>query len=167
MSTRSLPLALPVTLLLAACVAPGDFPSLAVRPEERELSLEEPVRTPPAVADNAALGAQIADVVARARQGQRAFAAVEDRAAAAVRGAGGRGSDTWVAAQEALSVLEAARAPTTRALADLDQLLIARAAVPTSAADFQRLEAARDEAQALARAQTARIEGLAARLGPA
>lgn len=163
---RVLILTAPPLLALAGCASAGEFPSLAIRPEERDISLEEPVRTPPPVADAPALRAEAIALLERARQGQRAFAGVESQAAQAVRGAGGRGSDSWTAAQEAISALEAARAPTTRALADLDQLLIARAAMPTSVGDFRLIEEAQSEAQSLARAQTARIEALARQVGP-
>ncbi len=160
------PTALCGLLILGGCAAAsGEFPSLQPREVERNISLEEPVRTPPVVAPSAELTSQAQGLLGRARAGDRAFDAEYPRAQRAAAAAGGSGTDSWVAAQEAVSRLEASRAETTRALADLDQLLLARAAVPTNAGDYAAIREAKEMAQALADGQSARIAGLRSRLG--
>jgi hypothetical protein len=62
-----------------------------------------------------------------------------------------------MAAQQALSRVEAARGRTSDAVAELHQLAVARAGQPTSPADQAALEAAIDQADAVAAAQQARL----------
>lgn len=162
----SLPLrpALALSLLaLGGCAAKGTFPSLAPRAVER-LSMDEPVRTPPAVPEDAQLEARIAALVSEARQGEAEFQAALGPARARVGRAGGSGSESWVEAQVAVSRLQAARAQTARALTTLDALSVERANAPTNAGQFQLLLAAVETVTALAEAQQATIDGLRARL---
>lgn len=149
---------------IAGCVSQGPFPSLAPRPGEGEISLAEPVHPTPVVADDDALRRQIAELLAQARAGDRAFAAAYDDAATAVARAGPSGADSWVGAQEALTRLEAARGDTPAALSALDRLGTEHSDQPTSPGDFAAIQAATAEADRIAGAQNARIAALRARL---
>jgi hypothetical protein len=144
--------------LLAGCVSQGPFPSLAPRPAEMEDWSEEPVRPVPVVADDIELGRRIAALLAEAQAGNRAFTAEAPAAERAAARAGGRGSDSWLEAQQAISRLEAARGATGAALAELHALDLARASAPTSEADQAALKAAIDEAEAVSARQQQRID---------
>jgi hypothetical protein len=146
----------------AACRPNGEFPSLEPRAIEKEDPLEEPVRTPALVAAEPALRERAAELVAQARQGQREFEAALGSAVAAARTAGAPGSESWVVAQQQVSRAEAARAPTSSALAELDRLATERARIPTNEGDFAAIRAALDEAQRLAAGQQQRMDGLRA-----
>lgn len=149
-------------LALAGCRAAGPFPSLAQRSGERDLSTAEPVRPAPEVARDPALAARIAELERLARQGERDFEAALGPAQAAAGAAGAANSESWISAQEAISRLEAARAETSRALAELDQLALRRADLPTDAEDHSALLAALDRVEALAAGQQSRIDRLRA-----
>ncbi len=159
MSPRPALLALFSGALLGGCVTEGPFPSLAPRPDER-LAIEEPVREAPTVADDPALPARIAALLGEARQGERAFDADYGPAVRAAGRSGPTGSDSWIAAQQALSRVEAARGRTTDAAAELHQLALARAGQAMSAADRQALDDAIAEVDRLVADQQARIDRL-------
>jgi hypothetical protein len=161
-----IPLSVAAALLAVGCAAPGDFPSLTVRPAELNRSTEEPVRKAVLIASDPQLLARIADLLTQTQEGQRSFEAGLSAARSAVKRAGAAQSESWIEAQQAVSRLESARAPTVTALFDLDQLAIARAAVPTSAGDFTALIAAIDEASAVARRQREELERLQTALRP-
>ena len=146
--------------LAAGCTPEGEFPSLEPRAAELADPLEEPVRTPQAVAAEPALGARTAELAGEARRGERAFDAAFPSAAAATRASGAHGSESWIAAQQAISALEAARAPTTAALAELDRLAVERANQPTNEEDFAAIRTALDEAGRIAAGQQRRLDGL-------
>jgi hypothetical protein len=147
--------------LLAGCVSQGPFPSLAPRPAEREDWSEEPVRTAPAVADDAALRGRIAALLEQARAGARGDADLPAAERLAAH-SGREGSDSWIEAQQAISRLVAARGETGEALAELHQLRLARAAQPTSQGDLAALDAAIAAAEEMAARQQQRID----RIGP-
>jgi len=147
-------------VLLAGCAAQGPFPSLALRPAEQEDWSEEPVRTAPAVADDAALRAQAAALLAQAREGWGAFEADLGAAERAASRSGAQGSDSWIEAQQALSRLEASRGATMQAAEQLHQLRLARTGAPTSPADLEALDAAIEETDAIAARQQQRIDRL-------
>jgi hypothetical protein len=158
-------LALVITgLTLSACVPQGEFPSLAMRPAERQVSTEAPVHPQPVVPSDSALRQRTAELQRLAAEGDRAFDAVFGLTTIAVGAAGAEGSETWVHAQQAVSRLETTREPTTRALTELDQLAIGRALVPTNAADYAAVEAAIATVMAVAAGQQRQIDGLKARL---
>jgi hypothetical protein len=140
------------------------FPSLAVRPAERGLSTAEPVHPPVAVPSEPALVQRVAALRQQAAEGDRAFDAAFGPVASAVAAAGDSGTESWVAAQQALSRLEAARVGTAGALRELDQLALERAAVATNEGDFAAIEAALAEVETLAAAQRTRWETLRDRL---
>jgi hypothetical protein len=152
-------------LLLAGCAPQGEFPSLAPRAAERDLSMEPPVRPQLDVASDPELLATVSALVGQAQEGDRAFEAELAPAAGAAARAGSARSESWVQAQLALSRLEASRAPTTRAVADLEAVRLARSAAPTNVGDFAAIEAAILRVAEIAASQQARLDGLRSRLG--
>ena len=115
--------ALPLIVLLAGCAAPEvTAPSLAPRPAE-SIDPRVPVPDPvlPSAAD-AQLVARLDALIAQARSGDAAFQAAAANARRLAAGAGPRESESWVVAQQALSVAVAARAPVARAIAEIDAL---------------------------------------------
>jgi hypothetical protein len=123
------------------------------------------VRPDTTVADDAALRQRIATLEAQAQEGQSRFDAAYGVAAATAGRAGSRESDSWVAAQEALSRLEAARGATSGALAALDGLSTERADQPTSVSDRALIDAAIARVTQLSTTQSERIAQLRRRLG--
>ena len=155
-------------LATGACTRPGGpAPSLAPRASEA-IDPRVPVEAAaPAGAVDAALAAQLAQLLARARAGNAAFREAADAAERLVAAAGSPQSEGWVAAQEALSVAVAAKAPTTRALGDIDAISAGRIAergwIPP--ADLAAIEAAAQEVARIDRTQAAVIDSMRARLG--
>jgi hypothetical protein len=143
---------------LAGCVSQGPFPSLALRPAEQEDWTEEPMHAAPVVADDSALRGQIAALLSLARDGERAFVAELPAAERATAHPGAEGSDNWIDAQQAISRLEAARARTDDAAAELHQLRLARSGQPASAADLAALDAALEDVRALIERQQQRLD---------
>ena len=136
-------LLLPV-LVLAGC-ATGDAagPSLGRRAVEAT-DFREPERSVAAPAPaGPQLAAELAGLRRRAEEGEAAFATLRPRADAAAARAGAEGSEAWVEAQQLLSALEAARQPSTAALARLDTLLADRllGGQDEGTADIQALQA--------------------------
>lgn len=171
-----------LTLALAGgCAAPGPYPSLAPRAAEFGLPggsaligcpvPRDPaaalagaaVQATPAVPSDPELRRRVAELLATARAGQAAFAAALPQAERRAASAGAPSSDAWVEAQQELSRLEAARARTAEALAELDALGLRPAAGPAvNEEDYAAILAAAGEVQALARAQDeaiARVSG--------
>lgn len=171
------------TALLGGCASQGTFPSLAPRAVEMEMAgpdqplppcavgagvaaaPEKPVPAP--VADDPALRSRIGELVATARTGDTAFTATLDDLGSAIAGAGAAGSESWIAAQLALSRSEAARAPTATALADLTALALSKAAGPVSEADRQVLGSAIAEVETMSARQIAEIDRAKASISPA
>lgn len=118
---------IPPLLLLACALAGcasegGPFPSLQPRAAEKidpRAPVGAPVNARPVTP---ALASRLAALVAQARSGDDAFEPAAVRAETLAAAAGARQSDSWIAAQEALSAAIAARAPTTRAMGDIDGL---------------------------------------------
>jgi hypothetical protein len=150
--------------LAPGCAPEGEFPSLALRPGERDLSTEPPVRAPVTVPGDPALRGLVAALAAQAEAGDRAFDAELASAAPVVARAGAAQSESWVQGQLAFSRLEASRGATTTALAELEALRVARAAQPTNEADFAAIESAIAEAARRAAAQQQRLDRLRAGL---
>ena len=151
-------------LLLSACAQKGDFPSLAPRAVESEDAGASRPETQTPVPSDADLLARIAALRADAAAGQQAFAADAARAAPLVAHSGASGSESWVAAQQMVSQMEAARSRTATALAELDALAISRANQPTNAEDYAALLAALEDVRAIADGQKAEIDWLEAAL---
>ena len=101
------------------------------------------------------------------RAGNRDFLAAAGEAERLVSTAGDPASESWIAAQQALSGLVAARGRTARALSDIDaiaaqSLMTAGGIAP---ANLAAIEAAASEAGAIDRQQAGLVESLRARLG--
>jgi len=158
-------IALALVLILPGCAPKGAFPSLGVRPVE-QLSLDEPVREAQVVAVDSGLAARIIELSNQANRGQSGFDALLPAARARASAAGEMGSESWIEAQQALSRLEAARALTVSALAELDRLAIDRAATPTNAEQYTELSNAVQKANSLAQAQQAEVDRIRASLRP-
>lgn len=154
--------------LIGACSAPAvNAPSLAPRAAE---AIDPRVPIPGAVATapaSPALSARLATLIGQARAGEAGFqsAAAEAEQLAAV--AGDPQGESWVVAQQALSVAIAAREPVTRALGDIDALgsteLATRGSV--APADQAALAAAAATVGEIDRRQASRIDRIQRRLG--
>lgn len=179
--TRSLrlPLTFASAALLSACAAQGPFPSLSPRAAEYELAgravspciggsaatgLPQRGSGPAQAAPDAQLGAELTRLLEQARRGQTEFDEILPGARTRVARAGAPGSDGWVTAQQDVSRLEAARAPTVDALAALEALVLARSNLGANEADRLSAIAAADEVRRLAEAQQAEIDRLSASL---
>jgi len=152
-------------LALAGCVAQDGFPSLALRPAERDVSFEPPIRPPVEVPSDPALRTRLTELQGQAVAGNRDFEAVLGGVDVLAGTAGPPESESWVEAQQALSRLEATREPTTRALSDLEQLALARADMATNTEDHAAIDAAVGAVGAIAERQQQRIDRLRTRLG--
>jgi hypothetical protein len=154
-------------LALAGCAAASaNEPSLARRPAEAI----DP-RVPLAVVAVAgpvdqALAGRLAQLVSDGRAGGQAFDAAVAEAEAAAAAAGPAQSESWIVAQQALSRLEAARAASTKALADVDSIASARIQDRggLSVADLAAVDAASNELRAVTDRQTQVIAAIGARL---
>lgn len=128
--------ALPIVLTLSGCAtAPvGDYPSLQRRPIERSATVvpSHPSTVQPPAPVSATLEEAIRALGADADRGDAAFrAALAESRAVVVAGQGAPvGSEGWAVAQRALSRIEATRAPTTLALAELDRLVVTQPESP-------------------------------------
>lgn len=154
--------------LLAACSAPsGPYPSLAPRAAEAfDPRVPIPSEVPVGPAD-ASLSAQLAALIDQAQAGDATFqdaAANAERLAAA---AGSTQSESWIVAQQALSVAQEARGPTARALGDIDAIaanaLEQRGGIP--AGNLAAIQSAADRVAEIDRRQLERIKAIEARLG--
>ncbi len=165
---------------LSACASQGPFPSLAPRAVERGLAGgsaaapcpdEEAAREvaqalPAPLPSDPQLRARVTALLAQARQGQTAFAELLPRAERGAARAGAPGSEPWIAAQQEISRLEAARARTADAVAELDTLSIRRPADgAVNEDDYQAVLQAEAEARTLADRQQAEVDRLSALIG--
>jgi hypothetical protein len=162
--------------LLSACAASGDYPSLAPRATEYTLSgrplpaclvrqggAATPTQSEPdgPVEPDHQLRERIEALLGEARRGQSEFAAVLPAAEAAARGAGAAETESWIAAQQQISRLEAARVKTQDALAELERLALACQNNPKShPEDLQRVTVATEEVRALAGAHQSELDRL-------
>lgn len=162
--------ALPALLLaaaLAGCASDGRSPpSLAPRAAEA-IDPRLPIidRSGELPADPALL-AQLQDALARARAAAGRAEPAIATARSAVGSAGARGSESWISAQQLVSVAVAAREPFTTALGDFDRLISARIAggerlVPRDIAAAREAAASLSE---LDRRQGEELSALQARL---
>jgi hypothetical protein len=109
-------------LLLAGCASGNAPPSLLPRAGEAidpRVAVVRPMNDRPV---DPALAARLAALITQAHVGDEAFQPAAAEAGRLAAAAGGRQSESWVAAQESLSAAIAARAPTARALGDIDAL---------------------------------------------
>ena len=159
----------PVFLLLSACATTprAGEPSLAPRAAEAvdpRVPIPSDVVAGPA---DPALAARIAGLLAEVHAGDAAFQSEAQKAEALAAAAGPAQSESWIVAQEALSGLVAARAPVTKAIADLDALASTRLAASGGIlpGDLAAIHAATAEAGAIGARQAEVIDRLQARLG--
>jgi len=155
-------------LSLTGCTTGGGpYPSLAPRAAEKidpEVPVVRPMNDRPV---SAALASQLAGLVAEARGAQESFEPAVAEAERLASVAGAPQSESWVAAQEALSAAVAARKPTATALADIDALgattLQKQGGMAPS--DLKAIEAAAEEVSRIAQGQADRIEAIQRQLG--
>lgn len=153
---------------LAACLDRGEYPSL--KPQPFEIAGRNAAPPPPPIADDPArpeVVARVAALVTQGREGQRAFAAELDRARPVIARAGAADSESWITAQEQLSGLEASRAATVTAMAELDALTLSGVdaqGVRFGEADFAAVRTAGEAVYAILDTQQRELAGLAASL---
>lgn len=153
--------------LIGCAASSATEPSLARRPAEA-IDPRLPIASAPTPGPvDAALAAQLSQLVGEGRAGAQLFDAEVGQAQALANAAGPAQSDSWIVAQQALSGLEGARARLTRALADVDALAAARIQGGTglSFSDMTAIEAALSELRALTDRQATTFDRLNARLG--
>ncbi len=142
------------------------YPSLAKRPVEGRFDVAPPTieSEPPG-----SLPADLAGRLARWRDDSamaaQAFAAERGVAEPLVGAAAGAAvaSEKWVVAQQAISRLQATRAPVSGALADIDHLYLQRS-IDESIDGLPAIYALRADLIAIVAAQNAVLAGLEARL---
>jgi hypothetical protein len=155
-------------LALTACSAPGGpYPSLQPRAAEAidpRVPVVRPINDRPVTAG---LAARLAALVDQAQSGDAAF---DDAASVAERLAGGAGpprSESWIAAQEALTAAIAARRPTATAMGDIDE--IGATALQNQAGiapnDFAAIKSAAAKVGAIDSRQADRVASIQKRLG--
>lgn len=149
---------------LGGCLAPVAAPSLAPRPAERQpIDLPAETSEPQSAADPD-LVRRIAPLLAAADAGARAFdeqRRATDSAIARAAGTAAEG-EAWTVAQQALSALDAARAPVQDATAAIEELRLQ----PANAASGNRaaIDAAATRIEAIGQAQAEAMAALSARL---
>ncbi|HKX92190.1 MAG TPA: hypothetical protein VJM15_07175 [Sphingomicrobium sp.] len=166
MPTRTL-LALPILTVLAACAGPVAPPSLLPRAAEAidpRLPVVRPINDRPV---RPALASRLAELVGLARSGDAAFRPAVETAERLAAAAGERQSESWIAAQEALSAAIAARSPTALALGEIDALgadkLQAQGGLAPN--DLEAIKAAAADVGAIDRRQAETIAKIQRRLG--
>ena len=157
-----------IVLASAGCTLPaGPAPSLAPRTAE---AIDPRIPVTGGFAHrpvDSALATRLAELIGRARGGESAFVVAAGEAQRLAAAAGAPQSESWVLAQQALSAAVAARAPTTRALGDIDGIAAAALARQggIAPADLAAIEAASAEVGAIDRRQAQVVDALQARLG--
>jgi hypothetical protein len=160
--------AFPITLVfaVAACTAPVNAPSLAPRPAEAidpRVPVPEVTVSPDA---SVILLQQLERLVTEALAGDEAFQAAASNAERIAASAGPPQSESWIAAQQALSVAVKAREPVATALSEIDGLAAAQVQQHggLSAADLNAINAASARVAEIDARQAERIEQLRERL---
>ena len=166
--TRRIPALLLLMLVPGGCSAPGGpFPSLQPRAAEAidpRVPVERPMNPRPV---DPALAATLERLIGEARAGDSAFAPLMDSAERLAAEAGAPRTESWIAAQEALTAAIAARRATAGALADVDALGGDKLETlgGMAPADFSAVQAAADQVGAIATRQQDRILAVQNRLG--
>ena len=154
--------------LAGGCASPPhNVPSLAPRAAEAidpRVPIPSDVIVGPADAN---LSAHLAALVDQAQAGDSAFEGAAAEAERLARSAGAQQSESWVIAQQALSAVHSARAPTTRALGDIDALaataLERQGGLPPG--NLMAIQRAAATVSAIDNRQSARIDAIENRLG--
>lgn len=152
-------------LTLGGCAGGNiDAPSLSTRDVEKDaVPLPDEAREPNSVLD-AGLAAKIKALLDQASAAHATFTAIQTKVTATVARAGNSaaGSETWTAAQQELSALDASRGPLQALEADVDALRTDPAnATPANRSAIDALAA---QVQALADQETAAVASLGAQL---
>ena len=155
-------------MLLSACAsAGGPYPSLQPRAAEKidpRVPIEKPKNNRPAAS---ALKARLASLIAEARNGDAAFTVAAADAERLAASAGAPQTESWIAAQEALTAAVAARKSTAMALGDIDE--IGATALQTHGGiapnDLAAIDAAAREVAELDQRQADQIKAIQVRLG--
>ena len=155
-------------LTLSACAAPGGpYPSLQPRAAEAidpRVPVVRPVNDRPVTAG---LLARLSALVDQARSGDAAFDGAASAAERLAAAAGAPQSESWIAAEEALTAAIASRRPTATALGDIDA--IAATDLQTQAGiapnDFAAIKSAAATVAAIDRRQAERVDAIQKRLG--
>ncbi|MDO6416512.1 hypothetical protein Q4F19_19165 [Sphingomonas sp. BIUV-7] len=148
-------------LMLAGCSATlPDVPSLGSRPVEHQAILPPDAASEPQTAASPALTSQLTQLLSDAKAGHAAFETERKTVSATISRAKGaaEGSEAWIAGQEALSALEAARTPVRNAAGAIDGLRVDPAFVGTG--DREAIEAAAAAVAGLAAAEADAVDGL-------
>ncbi len=159
-------LLLVLTFAIAACAAPGTYPSLAPRATE-SIDPRVPIDATPSPGTlDPRIATTLAEAVAAARSGTAGFDRLARIAEGLAAAAGAHQSERWIAAQQALSALGAQHGVTTNAAANIDAIAAekideTRWLVPATRA---AIEAAAAEVGAINDAQREVIDRLGARL---
>ena len=157
-----------VLLTLSACAAPGGpYPSLRPRAAEAidpRVPVVRPINDRPVTPG---LAARLSALVDQAQSGNAVFDAAASAAERLASGAGAPQSESWIAAQEALTAAIAARRPTATAIGDIDE--IGATALQTQAGiapnDFAAIKSAAATVSAIDRRQAERVNAIQKRLG--
>ncbi len=160
--------ALGFVLVIAGCAAPSArAPSLAPRAAEAIDPRVPVVGTVVQQPVDPSLVAHLAQLVGQARAGEGAFVVAAGEAQRLAALAGAPQSEGWIVAQQALSAVVAARAPTIRALGDIDGIAATALASKggIAPADLAAIDAAAAEIGAIDRRQAQAIDELQARVG--
>ena len=158
-----------LALFLSGCAETlTGYPSLAKRAVENA-PVAEPVAAPAPVEADPALQSQVDRLSAQAQSGSAAFDRAWPAADRAARSAAGAAvsSEPWVAAQLAISVLEAARNDSVSALASLDTLYVERSNAVAEGkvrGGVEQIDVARKAALGIVDSQNDRIDAVKARL---
>jgi hypothetical protein len=155
-------------LTLSACAAPGGpYPSLRPRAAEAidpRVPVERPVNDRAATS---ALASRLSTLVEQAQSGNAAFDGAVSEAERLASAAGAPQSESWVAAQEALTAAIAARQETAQALGDIDAVaataLQAQGGIAPN--DLAAINRAAALVGSLDQRQAERIKALQLRLG--
>jgi hypothetical protein len=155
-------------LLLSACSSPGGpYPSLQPRAAEAiepRVPVERPINDRPVAP---AVASRLAELVSEAHAGDTAFDPVAAQAERLASAAGAPQSESWIAAQVALSAAIAARKPTATALGDIDAL--GATALKTQGGiapnDLAAIQSAAAEVASIDQRQADRISAIQRRLG--
>lgn len=162
----SRPALLALILAASACAPVTNAPSLAQRPAEAIDPRLPVVDRSAALPADPALAGALRDIARPALSSAGAVDSAIARAAALAGEAGPSGSESWIAAQQALSAAVAAQAPVTRAIGAFDAAVAERIRsgqrlVPQ---DIAAVRAIADELTALDGRQRAALASVRARL---
>ncbi|HVU29150.1 MAG TPA: hypothetical protein VHE36_02005 [Sphingomicrobium sp.] len=162
-----LPLLIALFLVTACSSAGGPYPSLQPRPAEAIDPRLQPVRPINDRPVTSALASRLAALVDQAKRGQAAFEPAAAEAERLAASAGPPQSESWIAAQEALSAAIAARNATAVAQSDIDALganaLQTQGGIAPN--DLKAIEDAAAEVASISRSQDERIAAIQRKLG--